>query len=202
VSADCLLGVATLYSQRQEAFANHHQTRVEALANQLGLLFRDPADFGCTCDTTHGRIFDRSRRLRRVFDIAGHDHSTTELTLVIVSVQHWHHLASPGQPYSEEELAEIVMNCARTHLRQTDIFFYGGGGEFIGMFAKRPNLPVTAIERRLQSAITASILIPDVFEPTVWATSASIPIDGSSLQDLMSAAQSRLRLLFRVPAHA
>lgn len=197
VSGDRLIGVLTLYSPNMDGFTDRHQRVVEAAAKQISLVFRytsgqeqstsrDPLTSlprleyleQLVRSTSGGGVIDRSLALLCV----------TVVRLKAVSIEH-------GRAAGDTLLLQVVTQI-RGCLKETEVLFWHGAGEFVVVFDGSDTIAAEALAFRVRECLNGgrcsiddgrSIAAVEIDVSVVRASHG-----GLSLPDLVTSAKLRL----------
>ncbi len=200
VADDSLVGVLTLYSSNPGAFTEDHRRIIEAVGRQISRVVRDSAEF----DREHSAFKDsltglpNVERLRQLTpaDVGlSSETSSQPLSLLFIDVDRLKQVNErAGRDVGDRVLAHVARGIRRV-LRGADILFRYSGDEFVVLLSQTDGETAETIANRVRSVLGASpYALPDGSSLPILVTIgiATHPLDGTSLTDLISAAQRRL----------
>jgi diguanylate cyclase (GGDEF)-like protein/putative nucleotidyltransferase with HDIG domain len=200
VADDGLVGVLSLYSPNPGAFTEDHRRIIEAVARQISHVVRDSAAF----DREHSAFKDaltglpNLERLRQLSpgDVGlTADASSQPLSLLFIDVDRLKQVNDrAGRHVGDAVLAHVAHGIRRV-LRGADILFRYAGDEFVVLLSHTDRETAEIIANRITGVLGASpYALPDgsSLPVAVGIAIATHPTDGTSLTDLIAAAQQRL----------
>ena len=186
-----LVGALTLYSSGRDTFSEEHQRVIEVVARQVSPIIRRSVDVSKSKasmlrDALTGLpTVEHLRQLASPrFDGGGLPIPTSVLMididdLRVINQEH-------GRQCGDRVLSRVV-TAAKQSLRDGDLLFRHGSDEFVALLLQTDRTTSNEIAARLLAAVTASQSSEHPpFRISVVAATA--PQDGTSLDDLMSAA--------------
>ena len=197
---DVLVGVLSLYSANANAFSEDHRRIVEAAARQISRIVRDCAK----CDREQSAFRDaltglpnleRLRQLTSADMGLSPETSSQPLSLLFIDVDRLRQVNErAGRDAGDRVLAHVARGIRRA-LRGGDMLFRYAGDEFVVLLSETDGETAQAVANRIRTILGGSPFpLPDgsSLPILVTITIATHPIDGTSLIDLISAAQRKL----------
>ena len=190
VADDQLVGVLTLYSGTVDGFAEDHRRIIEAVARQLAHTFRSAAEFHGSSNRDQLTGLPNSKQLEQLLESGSQDGAFEGGTLLFIDISGLSQIAIQHGRHAADDVVRHVVRCARSGLRVTDILFRWQDGEFIGFLNNTDVKTAKIIGERIQQAICQNPLTIGgaAVSVGVLIASVSIPQDGRSLSELVSAA--------------
>ena len=191
---DTLVGVLTLYSATVDGFSEDHRRIVEVVARQIGHTFKSAAEFDSSTKRDPLTGLPNMKQLEQLVDSAGLG-SVARASLVLIDVGGLKQInLLHGRAVGDDVLRHVVRQ-TRAGLRVADILFRCGSDEFVALLNNTDRESAVALASRIGSNIRDlpySLSDGTVITIDATVTCVCAPSDGSSLQDLMTAARSRV----------
>ena len=181
---DGLVGVLTLYSGKKDAFSDDHRRIVELVAGQVADRVRQTIKSETIRAEGHSRSGPEHAELdqiagafenRRHLGFAGKGFSLLLITLVSS--------AERGQTPGNQLKSPRAIESLRASLRNSDLLFQDGD-ECVALLPEADDQACQVVADKLRASYIAD---------TVLIGGATSPADGSTLNELLSVARSRLR---------
>jgi len=200
VADDLLVGVLSLYSANANAFGEDHRRIVEAAARQISRVVRECAkrdrEQSAFRDALTGLPnLERLRQLTSADVGLSPDTSSQPLSLLFIDVDRLKQVNErAGRDAGDRVLAHVARGIRRA-LRGGDMLFRHAGDEFVVLLSQTDSETAEAIADRVRTVLVGSPFpFPDgsCLPILVTIAIATHPADGTSLVDLISAAQRKL----------
>jgi diguanylate cyclase (GGDEF)-like protein len=185
------LGVLTLYSTQQNAFDENHRRIIEAVARQaadrvahvLKSNRAEPTD-------PLGGLPNRQQLQRFLRSELGEGRGSSNLSLIFVSIG-----PITKTPSGDQEPSARVIDGIRRVLRDGDILFRYGDREFVVLLARTDGLTATRLVATMTTNVSTNIdgshEVDEGLVAVAFGT-ATAPSDGTTAEDLVKAARSRV----------
>jgi diguanylate cyclase (GGDEF) domain len=180
-----------LYSTQQNAFRENHRRIIEAVARQvadkvshvLKLNRAEPTD-------ALGGLPNRQQLQRFLRSELGDIRGSSNLSLIFVSLAP-HMTGSSG---ARESFPHII-DAIRRVLRDGDILFRYGRHEFVVLLTRTDGLSAASLVAAMTTSVSSNIEQSDEVAQALVAVAfgtATAPSDGTTAEDLIKAARSRV----------
>jgi diguanylate cyclase (GGDEF)-like protein/putative nucleotidyltransferase with HDIG domain len=194
LSDDTLVGALTLYSATVDGFSDDHRRIIEAVAKQIGHTFKSAAEFDNSAKRDALTGLPNLKQLEHLVDSAGVG-SVAHTSLVLIDVVGLKQINFlHGRTVGDDVLRHVVRQ-TRAGLRVADILFRYGSDEFVALVNDPDHETASTLASRIGNNIRElPFSLSDGTGITIDATVTCVcaPSDGNSLQDLMTAARSRM----------
>jgi diguanylate cyclase (GGDEF)-like protein len=198
VLGDQLIGVLSLYSAQQDAFADDHRRVIEVVARQISQTFKSAAEFDNEPRRDALTGLPSVGQLERLLQFAMKDGGATSDAEVMLLFMDIEDLRSVNLQYGRtagDDVLRHVARHAKGALRVGDILFRHRSDEFVALL-NATDLPAAEsvaerVRQNLQSNplhLKSGFVIPI----EIRATCVSAPRHGRSMGDLTSAAQIQI----------
>jgi diguanylate cyclase (GGDEF)-like protein/putative nucleotidyltransferase with HDIG domain len=199
---DQLIGVLTVYSTNTEAFSEDHRRIIEVVARQVSSTIKHALDFEKR-RSTHFR--DQSTGLPNALHlrelVASELSSLSGVSIVVIRIRSHTGNAKSGTKCGDA-LLESVANAVKRGLRGGDLLFRYGADEFLVLLTQTDAETAEAVAERISNRFTEEFAsVEDRQRPIVTMGIATAPIDGLTIDALVSSAINRERPAVNPPSH-
>jgi diguanylate cyclase (GGDEF)-like protein/putative nucleotidyltransferase with HDIG domain len=194
---DELVGVLTLYAADASDFTDDHRRIIEAVARQIAITFKKANEFDSTSRRDALTGLPNLKQLEQFMDATGIQHFTegSPFTLLFIDVVELKQInAKHGHAAGDEALRHVVRQ-SRTGLRVADILFRYGSHQFVALLNGTNSEAAKTIGERVRQGVQAEpfrLSTHERIQVGVSITEVSSPSDGSSLEELIGTARSRI----------
>jgi diguanylate cyclase (GGDEF)-like protein/putative nucleotidyltransferase with HDIG domain len=195
---DKLVGVLSLYSTSREAFTEDHLRVMEAVAPRVAPVVQhsvgfDRAKLAAYRDQVTGLPnIEQLRRFARDQNIEGA--TNIQLSVIHIDVLGLKTVnAAHGREIGDRVLIHVA-RCAQKHLRSTDVLFQYASDEFVVVLLQTGAGTAEAIASTIKDAVESPAGELMGVRCSVAVSVAESSSDGSTLEALVAAARSRLKL--------
>jgi putative methionine-R-sulfoxide reductase with GAF domain len=177
---DALLGVLSLYSIEAQAFSENHRRVSELVARQIAPLLR-----------AQRRQDDTARGLLRSVTDSAADVNESDggyLSIALIDAT-----TTLSKEVSSEALLTKLAGIVKSGLRGADVLFHYDQGQLVALLTGTDSESATHVIHRIAERLSRES--PEVKSSNVRVGIASTPVDGLSLERLISAAKMRRQSL-------
>jgi putative nucleotidyltransferase with HDIG domain len=187
-----LVGVLSLYSPLRDAFRDEHQRILEVASSQISTILRQAAQFEHDRESS---LLDRVTGLPNLeelrqfarSDAAAH-FAGQPTSIILVRVPD---LNSPRQGFGLEGTLPVVVQAIRRSLRTGDFLFRFELNAFVVLLLHTTAETNRSIAGRVHEAIASDTRAARLPQLDVTITTASSPIDGDTIEGLITRASQR-----------
>jgi diguanylate cyclase (GGDEF)-like protein/putative nucleotidyltransferase with HDIG domain len=193
-----LVGVLTVYSPLVSAFTEDHQRLIDVVARQVSHTVKHAREFEQQSaiqlkDKLTG-LLSRERVQRFVTSEIGLASSNAVLSVLLIDIPG---LGDAERPQGRTSWAAILAGMVtgiKSSLRGADILFRYSNDQLVVLLTQTDQFAATSVANRIVETLAESTSqLSGAALPTLGIASA--PADGTTLDELVSAAQTRRRLL-------
>jgi diguanylate cyclase (GGDEF)-like protein/putative nucleotidyltransferase with HDIG domain len=191
-----LVGVLSLYSTVHEAFSEDHQRIVEVVSHQVSAIVKNAADFEAT---KRQALRDQLTGLPNIEHLRQLTSSATSndllgdaFSLVVVDVDK---LAQINEHYGHsagDRILGRLVRAIRRSLRAADFLFRYRDDEFVVVLFHTDYPTCLGVVRRIKESLRRDVAAHDAETFAVTIAVAVAPIDGQSIDELITVATRRL----------
>lgn len=198
LNGDQLVGVLTVYSTNKDAFTDDHRRVIEAIARQVSKTVKHAIDFEKDQSLNFRDQLTGLPNLQRLERFVASEISSAAggavLSVVFVDVSALASHARRQTSQSDDRLLTAATHSIRQTLRGADFLFRYSGHQFVVLLTQTDTTAASHIATRIREALARLTRELSAPHNTFMLGVATAPADGVTLDALIAAATTRLRL--------